>query len=261
MQGQFTRSWNGSEQAPPGSVRPRFYLDPVQDELASAREGRPIFKEVERVEIFMPGNPYAIPVFNVTDQHRERWPREYEQFREGIEQTAEGTPIAEWPILNRAQVLELKALQLQTVEEVAALSDLACQRAMGLNQLRTKAQAYLDDAAAMALTEQLSKQNEDQRSEIASLTRQVEELGSLVTKLHGEVMGMRNAPNPIASAIPGMADPFQQMAMQQAGTDNREPATSSLGAFVEQERVRKGWPKGKPRGPRTPLPSSSDEAA
>jgi hypothetical protein len=118
MQGQFTRSWNGSEQAPPGSVRPRFYLDPVQDELASAREGRPIFKEVERVEIFMPGNPYAIPVFNVTDQHRERWPRVYEQFRESIEQTAEVVPsheelLAEWrlthPKPTAAQVAEVIA--------------------------------------------------------------------------------------------------------------------------------------------------------
>lgn len=258
MQSQFTRSWSGSEQAAPGGVRPRFYLDPVQDELASAREGRPIFKEVERVEIFLPGNPYTIPVHNVTDVHRQRWPREYELFRQGIEQTAEGTPISEWPILNRAQVLELKSMQLQTVEEMAALSDLACQRAMGLTQLRAKARAYLDDAAAMALTEQLSAQNEAHRSEIASLQRQVDELGALVTKLHGENMGMRNAPSAVASVIPGMADPFQQIAMQQAGVTDRGMPTSSLGEFAEARESERRRP-GRPR--KTPLPAEDESAA
>ena len=229
-----------------GATRPRFFLDPVQDELASAREGRPIFREVERVEIYMPGNQWNIPVFNVTDDHRQRWPREYELFRQGLEQTAEGTPIAEWPILNRAQVMELRALQLQTVEEVSQLSDQACQRAMGLTQLRAKARAYLDDAAAMALTEQLSAQGEAQRSEIASLTRQVEELRQLTTKLHGQLMAQSNAPNPLATVIPGSMDPMQQaVAMQQPGVETREAPQGSLAAFGSEQAVRRG--PGRPR--------------
>lgn len=257
MQGQFTRSWSGAEEAPPGSVRPRFHIEAVQDELASAREGRPIFREEERVEIFMPGNPYTIPVHRVTDVHRQRWPREYEQFRQGIEQTVEGTPLGEWPVINRAMALELNGLGIQTVEELAALSDLGCQRIMGGTLFRGKAQAYLDDAERIKLTEQLSAENEAQRSEMASQKRQIEELGVLVNRLHGELMSMRNAPSAIASTIPGQADPFQQLAMQQPGVESRAPATSSLGAFVEQEKKRVGWPKGKPRKPVI----SDDEAA
>lgn len=236
MQGQYTRSWAGGEQSAPGSVRPRFYMDPVQDELASAREGRPIFREIERVEIFLPGNPYTMPVENVTDDHRQRWAREYEMFRQGIEQTADGTPLSEWPVLNRAQVLEMKGLQIQTIEEVANLSDIACQRAMGLTQLRTKARAYLDDAVAMALTQQLSAETENQRSHIASLERQVAELGDLVQKLHGELMGMRNAPHPVATAIPGMMDPMQQAQAFQAASTPREDPRSSLTGFVDEKR-------------------------
>ena len=256
---QFVRSWEGSEQPAPGGVRPRFYLDPVQDELASAREGRPIFREIERVEIFMPGNPYTIPVHNVTDEHRNRWPREYELFRQGMEQTAFGTPIAEWPILNRAQVMELKSIQLQTVEEVAELSDHACQRAMGLTQLRAKARAYLDDAAASALTEQQGVELEAQRTHIASLERQVEELRTLTTGLHARLMAGQNAPNPLATVIPGSADPFQQIAMQRPGVEDREAPSSSLGAFVvAEEKRRVGWPKGKPRGPRNPVLPEED---
>jgi hypothetical protein len=246
MQSQYTRSWAGAEAPAPGSVRPRFYLEPVQDELASAREGRPIFREVERVEIFLPGNPWTMPVHNVTDEHRQRWSREYEAFRQGLEPIVDGTPIAEWPILNRAQVMELQALQIMSVEEVAALSDTACQRAMGLMALRSKARAYLDDAQAVALTEQLSKENENLRSEQASLKRQVEELGELVNRLHGELMGMKNAPNPIAAAIPGMADPMQAAAMQAVGILPRDEPRSSLAAFSDEQVAVRRRP-GRPR--------------
>jgi hypothetical protein len=246
MQAYYTRSWSGSE-ATPGTIRPRFYLDPVQDDLATAREGRPMFRQMERVEMFIPGNPWTQPVHNVTDEHRARWPREYEQFRQGIDQTADGTPLEEWPVLNRAQVLELKGLQIQTIEEVATLSDAACQRAMGLRQLRMKAKAFLDDAAAIALTEQLSAEGEAHRSEIASLKRQVEELQTLVNRLHAESMAARNAHNPIATTIPSVADPMQQiLSAQQAGMEPRENANSSLGAFVEEKRRGPGRPRRTP---------------
>ncbi len=246
MQSQYTRSWSGGEQAAPGSVRPRFYLEPVVDELASAREGHGVYHDEERVEIFLPGNPYTMPVHRVTDEHRQRWPREYEQFRQGIDQTVDGIPLSEWPVLRPANVMDLKALGFQTVEEVSAASDQVCQRSMGLLKLREKAKAYLDDASAMALTEQLSAEGEAQRSEIASLTRQVQELQTLVTKLHAESMAARNAHSPIATTIPSVADPMQQiLSAQQAGMEPRENPLSSLGAFAEEKR-RPGRPRRTP---------------
>jgi hypothetical protein len=218
-------------------------MEPVQDELASAREGRPIFKNEERVEIFLPGNPHTMPVHRVNDDHRNRWPREYELFRQGMEQTAEGTPIEEWPVVNRAQVMELRSLGIQTIEEIANLSDIACQKAMGLQGLRIKARVFLDDAAAMALTEQQGAELEKQRAELASQARQIEELKELCTRMHGELMGLKNAPNPLATVIPGMMDPVQQARnMQQAGDIAREQPQSSLGAFVETKR-RPGRPR------------------
>jgi len=244
MQGQFTRSLPGSE-AQPGAVRPRFYMEPVQDELASAREGRPIFRQVERVEIFLPGNPYTMPVHNVTDEHRNRWGREYELFRRGMEQTVEGTPIAEWPILNRAQVRELQGIEIQTIEEVAALSDVACQRVQGLQGLRNKARAYLDDAAALALTEKLSAENDALRADQVGLQRQVDELSVLVKQLHAENMSARNTPHPIATAIPGLSDPMA-LAMQQAGMEPREDPRSSLSGFSNEQTAQRRGP-GRPR--------------
>ncbi len=243
MQATYTRSWAGGEAAPDGSIRPRFFMDPIQDELATAREGRPIFKNVERVEIFLPGNLGTVVVKNVDDGHRNRWSREYELFRKGMEQTAEGTPIEEWPVVNRAVVMELRSLGIQTIEEIATLSDVNCQKVMGLQGLRIKARVFLDDAAAMALTEQQGAEIEKLRSESAAQTRQIEELKELVNRMHGELMGLRNAPNPLATVIPGMIDPVQQArAMQRAGDISREPPQTSLGSFAEARR-RPGRPR------------------
>src|ERR1700674_1234177 len=111
----------------PGGDRnyPRFFLHDEQDQLATEQQGRPIFKSEERVEIIMPGNPLTRPVQRVTDEHRQKWPEQYKAFKQGQEMSVEGTPLEQWPILKRAQVLELKALGHLTVEHVATMDDLA----------------------------------------------------------------------------------------------------------------------------------------
>jgi hypothetical protein len=246
---QYTRSWAGSEAN--GGIRPRFYFEAVQDQLATAREGRPIFRQEERVELFMAGNPQTVPVLRVTDEERRRWPEAYDAFKKGEEVALQGTPLEEWPILNRAQVRELKALEIYTIEDIATMSDLATQRGMGLMGLRGRARAFLDDAAAMGLTEELTAENDILKSKIAALEHQVKELGEITQRLHGELMGVKNAPNPLATVIPGLSDPMQAAVMQRADISAREqPAVSSLAQFNESQARRRG----RPRNPDHDLP-------
>jgi hypothetical protein len=237
---QYTRSWAGSEAN--GGIRPRFYLEAVQDELATAREGRPIFREEERVELFMAGNPQTVPVMRVTDEERRRWPEAYAAFKRSEEVALVGTPLEEWTILNRAQVKELKAMDFLTVEDIATMSDLATQRGMGLMGLRSKARAFLDDAAACALTEEQSKEIDLLKSQNASLENQVKELGEITRRMHGELMGLKNAPNPLATMIPGLSDPLQMDAMQKPGVVMREAPQSSLAQFAEVQARHRGRP-------------------
>ncbi len=233
----YTRSWAGSEASRDGT-RPRFYMEAVQDPLATAREGRPIFRDEERVEIFMAGNQYNVPVRRVTDEDRDHWPREYEAFRKGIEIAPEGTPLEEWPILQRAMVMELKAMGLRVVEDIASLSDQGTQRAMGLMGLRAKAQAFLDDARHGALTEMLSKENDDLKVEIARLSKQAEEFGVRMQQMHAELMAMKNQPNAIAGTAPMNLDPVEALRMQQGMPEMRAPAQSSLAAFTNEPQRR-----------------------
>jgi hypothetical protein len=238
--GAFTRTNSfGSDGA---RNYPRFHTAEVQDHVATERQGRPIFRTEERVEIIMPGNPQTRPVARVTQEHIQRWPDEYERFKKGMEIAVDGTPLEQWPLLKRAMVLELKALGFMTVEHVAAMTDLATQKiGMGGMRLRDLAKAFLDDAAANALNVRLDADNRRKDEQIDALTRKVEEQGTLLERVYGELQAMRNAPSPIAAAVPSHADPI---AMARAGLPAEAPAESSLAALDVAPRRKRSGPRG-----------------
>lgn len=205
--GAYTRTYSFA----PGDDRilPRFFVESIQDPLASEREGRPIFRDQERVELLSPGNTLNIPVEIVNDAHRERWPKQYQAFKQGIEMSGDGTPLEQWPILKRSQVLELKALNFFTVEDIAKMNDHATQRMMAGQRLRTLAKAFLDDAVASAELSKATADRERQASEINELKSKVEQLTNLLNQTHFEMQAMKNAPSPLATMIPGMHDPVE----------------------------------------------------
>lgn len=230
VNGSYTRT-NGAQAE---SVYPIFRIDSVEDPIASAQNGRPIFREEERVEIVSPGNPHHKPVFKVTDEHRQRWPEAYAKFKAQHENSVEGTPLEEWPRLKRGQVLELKALGFMTVEHIAGMNDLAVQRiGMGGSGLRSLAKAFLDDAERTALSEKLQADNDRKDAQIAELSRKVDELSGLLTQMHGQVMDLKNAPSPIAAAIPALSDPIEQ-----AKRNPEHVSESSLDALAAPRRGR-----------------------
>lgn len=231
QQGSYTRS----EGAPAAGVYPRFFVDQVQDQVASEQQGRPIFREEERVEIIMPGNAQTRFVARVTTEHTGRWPKEYEAFKQGIEISPDGTPLEEWPILKRSQVLELKALGFKTVEQVRDMDDHAVQRiGMGGRMLKDRAMVFLDDAERIAANTRLSADNERKDAEIAALRAQVTQMGQLMEQKFAELQLMKDAPSPLATSIPGMADPMERA--RQAVP--QEVSQSSLDGLAAPRRRR-----------------------
>jgi hypothetical protein len=222
-----------------GSNHPRFFIDSVQDMVASENQGRPIFRDEERVEIIMPGNPHTRPVARVSEEHKQRWPKEYAAFKAGIEVSPEGTPLEEWSILKRSQVLELKALGFKTVEHIRDMDDHAIQRiGMGGRNLKQAADIFLDDANRVALTSQLAADNDRKDAEIAALRKQVQEMGGLMEQRFAELQTMKNAPSTLATHIPGMHDPVE---IAKTGFQ-AETVSSSLDA-VGSRRGRKPMPR------------------
>jgi hypothetical protein len=241
VNGQFTRT--NSFGAGVERSYPRFFIEAVEDELASSQSGRRIFRDEERVEIIMPGNPYTRPVQRVTNAHRQQWPKEYEAFKAGQELAPEGTPLEEWPRLKRGQVLELKALGFKTIEQVALMGDQAIQQVgMGGRQLCELARAFLDDAARSAEVERLAGANAARDNEIADLKLRLAALEQTARMVEAQLDAARHQGAHTATALPpeGAAS-----AAPTAGV-----ASALAGLAQQRGRVR-------PRKEDSPAPPSS----
>lgn len=233
-QGSYTRT----EGRQAGGTFPRFFTDSVLDHLATAQAGTDVFKDEERVEIIMPGiSQLTKPVEKVRKEHIDRWPDEYKAFKAGQEFALNGTPLEQWPILKRAQVLTLKAADFRTVEDIAGMSDIAVQRVgMGGARLRDLARSYLDEAVAQAVLARTTAENERNQVVLAEQNEKIANLSSLCERLGAQIVAMQNAPSAIATHIPGMHDPME--AARQAMMP-QEPVAASGFADLPAPRTKR----------------------
>lgn len=162
------------------AIMARFYIEPVQDRRASAKEGRPIFEDTEFVEIIAAGNKNNIVRRAATDDDRARFARQYAKFLEGHKEQHVGTPLKETPWLTRSQVEELAHLSIHTLESLANLDDAACARYTGLFDLKRKAGASLEQAKGIAPATALLEENEKLKNQVAALSEQVKKLAAEV---------------------------------------------------------------------------------
>lgn len=153
----------------------RFYMDAVQDQEASTKEGRPIYKDMEFVEIIVPGDSKDVVVHRVSDLDRRRFARQYELFKQGQADQLIGTPLKEVTWIPRSQVEELRFFKILTVEQLAQVNDNACTRIPGLYDLRRRAIAFVDAAAAAAPMLALEEANKKLENEVAALKNSLKE--------------------------------------------------------------------------------------
>lgn len=164
-------------------VHARFYTFPEQDKKASAEAGRPIFKDVEYVEIMAAGNSSNVIRRPARDSDRHRFPRHYAAFQQGKGEEIIGTPLSEVPWITRSQVEEFAHLRIYSIEALANLDDSTCGKFAGLYDMKRKAAAYLKAAEDAAPTTALMEENEALRSRLEASEQQVKELAEAVKKL------------------------------------------------------------------------------
>jgi hypothetical protein len=168
-------------------IVPRFFTHTVQDAKASKEAGRPMFKDMECVELRIAANKDTRPVFPAHEvshwgevdgvrqpiTYAMRFPEQYKQFKDRAAQTVNGTPLEELPFLAQAKRYELKALGVFTAEALASLDGNPLkQLGMGGRELKTQAQAYLDNAQGSAQVTKLAAENESLKAAIAQLQAQ-----------------------------------------------------------------------------------------
>lgn len=231
--GSFTRTEGFAKAIDP--CRPVFSEEAV---VSGEIDGRKTYKMVERVHVYMPGNGLNSPVFNVTDEHRERWPQQYDAFKKGVEPDLNGTPLEEWAILNKAMVLELKSMHIRTIEDVATLPDTAVQRiGRGGYALRERAIAFLDQAKEQELVTMLTAKDEKNSEEISVLRRQVEELSALMEMQSKQLHDAGDRPSALSTIVPASMDVNQRQQPIYAEPEQQGSAFDNL-APVAKKRGR-----------------------
>lgn len=199
----------GMVKGPEGTIL-RFFYDTARNEIASAAEGRPIFDSVLMVDVITPGQKASTPRFeiervwaeqsiralNLTEPSRKSF--RYDGFREQIEKfkadekavDMAGTPLKQWPRIDRALAATLAAVNVYTVEQLAGISDQnLTYLGMGGRELREAARAFLqasDTANAERLAgvaETLLQENERLQLSIKEAHEQMEVLKAQMAKL------------------------------------------------------------------------------
>lgn len=161
------------------------------NDVATREQGRPIFEMMEYIKIVIPGDTTQIIHRPVRPTDIERFPRQYQAFKLGREQQ-QGIPLSECTWLSRAQVDELMYFKIQTVEQLAGVSDAVCQKFIGLNQLKEKAKTYL---AQMKGEEPLLKMQAELASrdeQLAAQKQQLEQMNAALKELQSQMASKQN---------------------------------------------------------------------
>lgn len=163
-----------------------FYSAPKLNKRRTEDEGRPIYDDVEKVKIMIPGDRRTVLGGLAHDKSRmnketgewmsyaERFPRHYEAFKAGQEQIGEGTPLSELSWLTVAKVAELRALKIHTAEALANIN----QETIGKlgsegHALKAKAKAYIEHAHGGADIVRLSSENDELKARLEALEKQM----------------------------------------------------------------------------------------
>ncbi len=178
---------------PDKSLSVRFYSKAEKNEFESQKQGRPIFFDVDMVQIFLPGDDKNIINTYARDDHKTRFPLHWAHYinkRAGDAQMINKTPLTEWTRLTASQAEELRAMKFFAVEDIANASDAALQRigmvgGMGAFAFREAAQRFLKIAAGDAqdakLQEALAAQtqaNAELQSQMATMQQQLAALAA-----------------------------------------------------------------------------------
>ena len=153
----------------------KFYTKSVQDRERSERRGRPVFREVEYIDITVPGQRNSVRR-PATHRDKQRFPRHYQAFKQRIEIPEEGTPLAEWGLISRSTADMLAFSNVKTVEQLAEVPDNIITDFMNGLSLKQKAKDFLQRTKNDVTIGQLEEALRERDDKLSALMERLEEL-------------------------------------------------------------------------------------
>ena len=183
---------------PDNNLVATFRMLAQKNEAKSAEAGRPIFDDVEVVEVRVPGSrnwqPFPATAIShwsvdpVTGEqvkvtYAERFAHQYRQFKAQQQQTKSGTPLDHAPFLTEGKRAELRAQNIYTVEQLAAIDGQELKNlGPGGREQKNRATEFISESKSGAPSTQLVAELEAMRARMAVL----EEDNKALKKTGGE---------------------------------------------------------------------------
>lgn len=165
---------------PDKALAVEFFVTAVENKRETRKQKRPIFEDREYIRIRFPADNKRELVAPAQEMHyvshfkqqmtyAQRFEDVYAAWKKQHDDSyIHGTPISELPFLTSAKRAELIAMNVKTVEQLAALPTASERKlGMGAKELIREAQAYMSRAS--------------EHADIAALRRRIEELESQKT--------------------------------------------------------------------------------
>ena len=161
----------------------KFEMCPHPNSVKSLEAGHPVYDDKEYITIIVPGDKTSVVHRPVWAQDHERFPRQYAQFKNGLEQTVSGMPLKMWGGMTLGQAKEFEYFNVRTVEQLAEMSDGNGINIQGFNGLKQRARDYVAMTKEQAPMMQMRAEMEKKDAEIAALSNNFAELSGQVKEL------------------------------------------------------------------------------
>jgi hypothetical protein len=100
----------------------RFFTKATMNQFRTDLEGRPIYEDLEYIEIWIPGDKSNINVRPVQLDDKMRFRKRYDDWKAGVVKQT-GTPLKLMPFLTESEVEELAYFRITTAEQLANVAD------------------------------------------------------------------------------------------------------------------------------------------
>ena len=140
----------------------RFERRAVENKRLSLEKGRSVSTDVDialitppyskdlvelKIDRFFESTERDVKNGRTSKEHLDYWRKAYEAFKNGQEAPLNGTPIKEWSAISPAQIKNLIAINILTIEDLAGVNDQGMSRiGMGAHELQKKAINWLRSA-------------------------------------------------------------------------------------------------------------------
>src|SRR5262245_36750825 len=155
----------------------RFFTKACRDDARSADEGRMVFREVEYIQVMVPGDTGNIIIRPAGEGDKRRFVKQYSAWKQfAKEEQLVGTPLEHWGRLTLSQIEEFRYVGVRTVEQLATLNDGAVLKMPGATDLKRKAAAFLELQKEEAPMRRVQAELEQRDTRIANLEQQIGQL-------------------------------------------------------------------------------------